>query len=73
MTTLCTHGVQTGAGYECSACVTTPTPGRLLALDCRCVDDFTDAACPDHGLLAFLRAAIAAEEARDATAEGASS
>lgn len=73
MTALCTHGVQTGAGYECAACVTTPTEGRLLALNCRCVDDFTDAACPDHGLLAFLAAAIAAEEARDATPEGASS
>jgi hypothetical protein len=22
--TLCQHGVQTGTGYECSACVTTP-------------------------------------------------
>jgi hypothetical protein len=22
--TLCKHGAQTGAGYECSACVTTP-------------------------------------------------
>ena len=73
MTALCTHGVQTGAGYECAACVTTPTEGRLLALNFRCVDDFTDAACPDHGLLAFLTAAIAAEEARDATPEGASS
>lgn len=73
MTALCTHGVQTGAGYECAACVTTPTEGRLLALNCRCVEDFTDAACPDHGLLAFLAAAIAAEEARDATPEGASS
>lgn len=24
--TLCQHGVQEGAGYECSACVTTPEP-----------------------------------------------
>lgn len=45
--------------------------GRLLALNCRCTEEVTDAACPDHGLVAFLRAAIAAEEAREATdAEG---
>lgn len=44
----------------------TDDEGRLLALNCRCTDDVSDAACPDHGLLAFLRAAFAAEEARDA-------
>lgn len=44
----------------------TDAEGRLLALNCRCTDEQTDAACPDHGLLAFLRAAMAAEEARDA-------
>jgi hypothetical protein len=29
--TLCQHGVQTGTGYECSACLTTP-PRELAAL-----------------------------------------
>jgi hypothetical protein len=65
VTALCTHGVQTGAGYECAACVTTP------ALDCGCTDDLADAACRDHGLAAFLRAAFAAEAAREANTEGA--
>jgi len=31
MTALCTHGVQTGAGYSCSACVTTPLPPHAEA------------------------------------------
>lgn len=48
----------------------TDDEGRLLALNCRCTDEHTDAACPDHGLLAFLKAAMAAEEARDAEGEG---
>lgn len=47
----------------------TDEEGRLLALECGCTDDISDAACPDHGLLAFLRAAFAAEEARDAEGE----
>lgn len=31
--TLCQHGVQSGAGYECSACVTTPVVATGLKLD----------------------------------------
>ena len=73
MTALCTHGVQTGAGYECTACVTTPVAAATLALDCDCTDQQSDAACPDHGLIAFLTAAIAAEEAREADTEGVTS
>lgn len=69
MTALCTHGVQTGAGYECAACVTTPTGGAPLALECDC----TDATCPDHGLLALLCSAVATEDARTAEPEGAAS
>lgn len=38
--------------------------GRLLAAECRC-GDYADAACPDHGLLAFLQHGIAAQEAAD--------
>ncbi len=40
------------------------TEGRLLANECRCTAEMADAACPDHGLLAFLAAAIAADEAQ---------
>lgn len=37
------------------------TEGRLLAAACRCQPNFSDAACPEHGLLAFLQAELGAE------------
>lgn len=53
MTALCTHGVQTGAGYSCSACVTTPispvpvaVPGSGVLEVEQDVDTWTD---PEEG------------------------
>ena len=45
--------------------------GRLLADECRC-GEYADAACPDHGLLAFISRGIAAQEAVDETTAAAS-
>jgi hypothetical protein len=48
----------------------TDDAGNLLPLNCRCTDEFADAVCPDHGVLAFLRSAQAFEDERTANEQG---
>lgn len=52
MTALCTHGVQTGAGYSCSACIT--TPHIVAALDQELAEINTHL---DHMVAAYRRIA----------------